>query len=313
MTKSIDLHLKNKKQNPFKIWVQAVRVFSFTATIIPIFIGAALALSYEGIVRWELFPLIFLASLLLHAGTNVISDYYDFKKGVDKDYTFGSSRVLVDNLLKPKQLFIGAIIFFATACLIGTMFIAIRGLPILIIGLIGLLGGFLYTGKPVGYKYVALGDLFVFILMGPLMVVGSYLTLTGAFSTKALTTSFPIACMVVAILHANNLRDIDHDKKAGVKTCANLLGHEKAKTEYFILILIAYISIIFMVFTNIVSWISLCVLLSLPIAIKNIKTVRKSVAGNPKKISTIDAQTAQLHLAFGALFFISLILEKLFL
>ncbi len=78
----------------FSIWLQAVRAFSFTAHIVPIFVGAMLALYFEGPVNWWLFPLVVLCSLLFHTGTNLVSDYYDYKNGVAQDYTFGSSKVI---------------------------------------------------------------------------------------------------------------------------------------------------------------------------------------------------------------------------
>ena len=68
-----------------KVWIQAVRAFSFTASMVPIVVGAALALYYEGEVLWSLFPIVAVCSILYHAATNLISDYFDHKKGVDKD------------------------------------------------------------------------------------------------------------------------------------------------------------------------------------------------------------------------------------
>ena len=77
-----------------------------------------------------------------------------------------------------------------------------------------------YTGKPIGYKYIALGDFLVFTLMGPLMVIGSYYVLTGDYNTNVLYVSLPVGFLVAAILHANNLRGIVHDTQANVKTLA---------------------------------------------------------------------------------------------
>ena len=114
---------------------------------------------------------------------------------------------------------------------IGLVFIAVRGWPILAIGVVGLLGGYFYTAKPVGLKYLALGDLSVFVLMGPLMVVGAYLVMTGEYHHRVLLVSLPIGCLVTAILHANNTRDILHDRQAKVRTMANLLGHRGARSN----------------------------------------------------------------------------------
>ena len=296
------------KHDAFVIWLQAVRPFSFTASMVPVLLGAALGAYFEFDVIWPILPLVVTASLLIHAGTNLMSDYYDFKKGVDKDYTFGSSGVLTNMLLSPKKVFIASIIAFAAASAIGLILVVFRGTPMLIIGIVGLAGGILYTAKPINYKYFAAGDIFVFILMGPLMVIGSFLAMTGKYTNNVLLISLPVGFLVTAILHANNLRDITHDKKAGIKTLAIILGHKKAILTYHILIAAAFISILLMMAIGILPLWSIIVFLSAPIAIKNIKSALNAQLESPQSIATLDVQTAQFHLTFGVLLIASILL-----
>ena len=106
---------------------------------------------------------------------NVINDYFDYARGVDGDDPYGgSSGVLTKGLLRPPAVFAYGIGLFGAGVLLGLVLVYYRGLPMLLIGAVGLLGGYLYTGGPKGYKYLALGDVLVFVLMGPLAVVGSY-------------------------------------------------------------------------------------------------------------------------------------------
>src|SRR5205085_8111938 len=149
------------------IYFQAVRAFSFPASMIPCVLGAMFALLLGANTIWWLLPFIMISLILLHAGSNVISDYDDFRKGVDAKGTLGGSGVLVNNLLKPAQMFRFGIILFSLAVIFGLPIIYSRGLLVLWLGIIGILGGFFYTGKPIGYKYVALGDVFIFLLYGP--------------------------------------------------------------------------------------------------------------------------------------------------
>jgi 1,4-dihydroxy-2-naphthoate polyprenyltransferase len=292
------------------IWVQAIRVFSLTASLIPVLVGAALSVGVSS-VAWWLLPLAILAAECLHAGTNLVSDYFDFVHRVDKDYTFGSSRVIVEGLLPARKVFWGGMFLLAASAGIGLVFIAVRGWPILIVGVIGLLGGYFYTAKPVGLKYLALGDLSVFMLMGPLMVVGAFFVLTGEFHHRVLLVSLPIGCLVTAILHANNTRDILHDRLANVRTMANLLGHRGAVIEYELLVFAAYGLTAGLIATRHISlWASL-VVLNIPIAIRNVQTMRNSVADHPQSIATLDVQTAQLHLAFGILYVLGIAIGRL--
>ncbi|MHC4926223.1 MAG: 1,4-dihydroxy-2-naphthoate octaprenyltransferase [Planctomycetota bacterium] len=291
-----------------KAWVQVFRPFSYTASIIPVLLGAALTLYLDQSSNWLLLPLIVIASVLLQAGTNLVSEYFDYKKGVDRPETYGSSRVLVEQLLNPLHVLIVGMACFAMTAAIGLVFITIVGVPIFIIGVIGLAGGFFYTATPAAYKYVGLGDLFVFCLMGPLMAIGSFLVLTGGYSADVLLISLPVGFLVAAILSGNNLRDIYHDTQAKINTAATLLGHRWARWEYTSLIVAAYVAMLVMVGFGVLPWWSLLTLLTAPIAIKNIKTALTSRPDDPEAITMLDIQTAQLHMPFGLLLIISVLL-----
>ncbi|UCF31930.1 MAG: 1,4-dihydroxy-2-naphthoate octaprenyltransferase [bacterium] len=291
------------------IWLQTVRPFSFTASVTPVVVGAVLSLSFPGQVHWFLFPLIVVCSLLFHAGTNVVSEYYDFKHGVDRPHTYGSSKVLVEGLLTPREVLYGGIALFAAGFTLGLILVMYRGAPIFWLGVIGLLGGYFYTGKPVGYKYFALGDFLVFTLMGPLMVIGSYYALTGDYTPRVLYVSLPIGFLVAAILHANNLRDIVHDGEANVRTVANIVGLKNARVVYFMLVGAAYLSVVVMVAAGVVKPWALIVFLSVPPAIKNLKSIIGARLDNVGAIAMIDIQTAQHHFLFGLLLTVGIVLS----
>lgn len=299
------------KRNEVAIWFQAVRVFSFTASVTPVLLGGAVAFGSPGNLRWSNFPLFLVSAVLFHAATNLINDYYDFAKGVDQKDTFGSSGVLVGKLLSPQEVRRGAFFLFGLGFLLGLPLVFSRGIPILILGLIGILGGYFYTARPVGYKYLALGDLLVFILMGVLLVVGAFFAVTGKVTLNAVLTSLPIAALVTAILHANNLRDIRQDTKAGIKTLASCLGHKRSKMEYLSLIIFAYGTVFLMILTGRLPPLALLVFLSLPMAWKNIQKILISQPDNPQGIAMLDVATAKLHLLFGLLMVLAILLGKL--
>ncbi|NPV05763.1 MAG: 1,4-dihydroxy-2-naphthoate octaprenyltransferase [Syntrophaceae bacterium] len=292
----------DQKRTLLAVWFQAARPFSLTASVLPVVIGAVLAASAEGPVDWPLFPLIVACSLLFHVGTNMVSDYFDYRRGVDRDETLGGSRVLFEGQITPKQLLTAGILLFAVGFSLGLLLVAVRGWPIFVLGVIGLLGGWFYTGGPVGYKYVALGDILVFILMGPLMVIGSYFALTGGFSLTVFYASLPVGCLVAAILHANNLRDIPYDAEANIRTMAMVLGVPAAKAVYAGLVAGAYLVVAVMVLAGLVTPLALVVSLTLPLAVRNVRAVAASVPGRPDSIATGDVMSAQLHLAFCTLF-----------
>ncbi len=288
-----------------KVWIQAVRTFSFTASAVPVLFGAALA-AWQGPKEpaplWWTLPVILVASILFQAATNLVSDAYDFKKGVDRPGTQGSSGVLVAGLLKQEQVHKGGILLFAIGSALGLGLVALRGWPLAALGVIGLLGGYLYTGGPKGYKYVALGDPLVGLLMGPLMVLGSYFVLTGEMPIgKIFIQSIPVALLVIAILHGNNMRDINDDAQSGFRTLAGLLGFGGAQKYYLVLIVGSYLSVIAMALVGLLPSAALIVAVSLIPALQALKAALSSTAPSDPRVRMLDVQSAQLHLAFGVL------------
>lgn len=309
----MEANIQNSQRSSFSLWVQAIRPFAYSASVIPVLVGAMYALaSYEGPIQWGLYPIVIIAAVLFHTGTNLVSEYFDLKKGVDREDTYGSSRILVDNLMPPSRVLRGGFLCFAIGFLLGLVLVYYRGGDMLMLGLIGLAGGVFYTGKPIGYKYLALGDIAVFMLMGPLMVIGSYFALTGDTNWwDVFYVSIPVGFLVAAILHANNMRDIIHDAKARVKTMAMLIGFRAGKTEYIFLVIGAYLSVIIMIAAGLLHYWTLIVLLSLPPALKNIAEISKANEKEPESLIMMDIKTAQHHMLFGLLYSIGLLLTAL--
>ncbi|MEJ5260421.1 MAG: 1,4-dihydroxy-2-naphthoate octaprenyltransferase [Anaerohalosphaeraceae bacterium] len=296
-----------KNRSRFSIWLQAFRPFSYTASIIPVFLGAALAYGNTE-TQWRLLPFVLAASLAIHAATNLTNEYFDFLKGVDRPDTRGGSRVLPEGLLTPGAVLKAGLICFALTALLGLWFVRLRGWPILLLGLVGMAGGFFYTGFPFFLKYRGLGDPMVFVLMGPLMVIGSFYVLTGTYSHSVLWVSLPVGCLVAAILSANNLRDIEDDTRAGIQTTASLLGPRRAKLEYAALVVSAFAITAVLIVLNILPLLSLLVLLTVPLAVRNLHTVL--TRRDAQSIEALDRKTAALHLTFGILQILSILLNK---
>ncbi|MCX7908444.1 MAG: 1,4-dihydroxy-2-naphthoate octaprenyltransferase [Ignavibacteria bacterium] len=298
-------------QSRFKLWVRATRPFSFTASIIPVLLATAFAYVHNPTnIVWWLFPITLLAAVLFHIGANMVSDYYDYKFGVDAEDTYGGSGVLVEKLLKPKQVLTGGLFSFSIGFILGLIIVAVRGYEVLLMGLGGLACGLFYTLTRKGWKYIALGDLAVFIAFGPLLVIGSYFSLTGTYDLDTFLISLPIGFLVVAILHANNTRDIFNDSRVKIKTLPMIIGLKGSKIGYYFLIFGSYFITILLVIFEMLNPIALVVFLTLPIAFKNAKRFSQAQIDNIQPIVMMDVKTAQLHLQFGLLFVIAILLSK---
>ncbi|MFH0882049.1 MAG: 1,4-dihydroxy-2-naphthoate octaprenyltransferase [bacterium] len=293
---------------PFRTWLMASRPFSFTASATPVLLGTALAFWQIGKIDVLLFVAAILGGVFLHAGTNLISDFFDYIKGVDRVDTFGGSRVLVENQMHARDVLVGGFIAFGIATLIGVYLLIVRGWPIVMFGLAGIFGGYFYTGGPLSYKYRALGEFLVFTLMGPLMVWGAHFVQVGALEWAPVLISVPVGFLVAAILYANNLRDIEDDTSSGYHTQASLIGRKTARLVYAGMLISAYVVLAALVgFGKVPVW-TLLVLLSIPAALKVNGMIQNSLNNERKHYAMVDVMTAQLHFQFGILFSIGIVL-----
>lgn len=295
-----------------KLWLRAVRPFAYPASVIPVILGMMLAAA-DGYFSLLLGILTLLGGLLLHTGTNLINDYYDYKNGVDTENSYGSSGILVASLMKPKQILIGGCVSLGLVVPIAIYLFTVRGYVLLALGVIGLLGGYFYTASPIAYKYRGLGVPMVFLLMGPLMVGGAYFVQTGTFTPLVLLASLPVGCLVGAILHANEYRDVEHDRCYGITNPTIRMGRKNSRFIYYVLVITAYLLVTVMAFGGAISKWSLLTWLTLPIALKPMLIIEDTAQGKESpQLPLIDVFTSQLHLSFGLLMIFGVTLGTIF-
>ena len=245
-------------------------------------------------VNWWYGILAVIASPVLQAGGNMMSDYYDYKNNVDREETYGSSRMLVNKQFEPKEVYWFSISCMVIGNLIGLFLLFNTSFHLLWIGVAGLIGSYFYFFM----KYRALGDLNIFIIYGQLISLGTFLVMTNALSWKMLLVAAAPGLLIVNVLHANNTRDIKHDGVSKIKTTAMLLGVKGSIIYYSALNYGAYLLIVLCVFFGIQHWPSLVIFLSFPMALKLIKQIRTADIEKPENIQKLDEGTAQLVMIY---------------
>ncbi|MBM7559238.1 1,4-dihydroxy-2-naphthoate octaprenyltransferase [Marinitoga litoralis] len=284
-----------------KIFI-AVRPFSFVATFFPVTVGAMLAENFS----WSVYLLSLLASILIHAGVNTTNDYFDFLNGLDTKDSMGSSGLITSGKSKPKEILLISIISYILSVILGILLINItKNFNLIWFGLIGIILGYGYTGKPFNLKYKALGIPLVFLLMGPLMVLGSYFAQTESLSIDALLLSIPVGIATVLILLANEIRDIEHDKNAGAVTLPIILGEKRAINLYIFLTILIYIFITILWILGVLNNFAFLTLLSIKIYVDVIKKMKNY--SDKKEIAMIDQMSAMGEMILTVTMIISLI------
>ncbi len=284
-----------------RAWWIALRPFSFPASLVPVLVGTAAAADAE--LRPGLFLLVLVSSLLIHAGTNLATDYFDFLHGVQPKATLGG--VIQGGLITAGAVHAAAIACFAVGAAGGLVIVAYAGWPVLAAGVGSVLAGYFYTAKPISYGRRGLGEVTVFVFMGLVMVMGAYYVQLERLSWLSLWAALPVALLVANILHANNLRDIENDRARRKVTIATLIDRPAADYVLWALTFGAFLSVAAAVAADGLPAATLLVLAALPSAWGTVRHLREREAAG---LNALVRATAALHLRFGLLLALGFVL-----
>ena len=264
--------------NPARLafWYQAFRAVTLPMSALPVLVAGACAY-VAGRFDWIYLVLSLVGTILAHAGANAAADYFDFKRGVDLPRALSSHvGALARERVEPELVFLAALGCFLGTAIIGLILVYLAGWQVLLFGLAGLLGAFFYTGRPLSYKYRALGELTLGILMGPVIVMGAYFLYTHGWDWSVFLISIALALLVSSVSLANNLRDLPDDREAGIRTLPMTLGVVRTKALYYILSGGPYLLAAGTAVLTHAFWPVLLVVISLPFAVKTIQALYRT-------------------------------------
>lgn len=258
-----------------KAWIQASRPPFFIATLIPIVTGWLMAKRYG----WNggRFLLVLGACFVVHFVTNIANDYFDYIQGTDSGNAIGGSRVIQQGKITLTQLGWAIILLYFIGFIISLYIVfglKLYGLAPLI--LFAFFSSLFYVAPPIRYGYHGLGELFVAINMGPVMVVGTYWVIAGSPNWNAFFVSLPIGLMVASILYYQSLPDINTDEASGKRTLAVRLGKQGAFFALILWFIAIYLTIIILTAAGLLTWLSMVSLLTIPIFLRLIRIVRNT-------------------------------------
>jgi 1,4-dihydroxy-2-naphthoate octaprenyltransferase len=244
-----------------------------------------------------------------------LNDVEDYKRWIDLPGGHGGSGVLQKAWLRVRDLRA-----LATVCVVLAL---LAGLPALLtdwkigvfVGLIGIIGAIGYSSKPLGLKYLALGDLAVFFLCGPLLTIGASLAFFSELRFEFHVLGFAFGLLACAILHANNLQDIDADRASGATTLAGILGFGPSRILLALFYIGAWIALGILGFHLIDSrWTQLLsftpMLLPLFLTLKLMSTVYSASGTASPLLNLIRIRAAQLHMIYALALAASLLLYQ---
>lgn len=291
-----------KPSSKLLLYCLAARPKTLTAAVVPVMVGTACAFlsssnEERGAFKWWIAAIALLCAVLIQVGTNLFNDALDSKTGADGPTRLGPTRVTSAGLLSYRTVLLTGTVSFVIALALGAILVLHSGLPILIIGLLSLLFGYLYTGGPFPLAYNGLGEIFVFIFFGLVAVSGTTFLYTNAIEPSALLAGAQVGLLAVTIISINNFRDIESDRCANKRTLPVLLGQQRARSQIIASILIPYLLGAFWLSSAPAAF--LLPLLTAPLgAVLILKTLKIEPSRECNKLLGL---AAMLHLTFGLL------------
>lgn len=286
-------------------WIFAVRPWSIPASAMPIIVSIAYLFFKGHDINWGLGVWTLAGMILFHLSGNVWSDWFDFRKKVDAEDTFGA-KTLTTGMFQPAEIKRLAIVLLAISIASGLGLVAATGTELLYIGLTGAALTVLYPFL----KYNALGDLDILLTFAFLPTIGTSYVTTGTIDWSVLWIALPVGLITDGILHSNNTRDMVTDRRADIKTMAMGLGTKVSALLYGFEMIFPYVWIGVLSIIGILPVSTVFIFLTLPVAIGCAKTMKNSVTGGTAMIADLDVRTANLQLMFSVILTVTLIVAR---
>lgn len=267
-------------------WLIGARIKTLPAAISPVLIGT----SYAEQITWINAALALIVALFLQIAVNYANDYSDGIKGTDQN-RIGPIRLVASGLASAVAVRNAAYISFLIAAIAGSLLSFNVSMWLFIIGGISILAAWGYTGGKKPYGYIGFGELSVFVFFGLVATIGSYYIQSEELNWQIFLLSIPVGCLSCAVLVINNLRDLSNDKLVGKRTLAVLLGDNKTRNFYIVLLVISQLVSISAAVIDIKM---LFTLICIPMAVNVIKKIATGVGGI--ELIPILGKTARLQL-----------------
>jgi len=289
-------------------WLAGARPRTLPAAVSPVVAGTGVAAYVDAAVWWKAL-LALVVSLALQVAVNYANDYSDGIRGTDSDRV-GPMRLVGSGVAPPAAVKRAAFIAFGVAGVAGLVLAASAGWWLVAVGAVSVLAAWFYTGGSRPYGYLGLGEVMVFVFFGLVAVVGTTYVQTETFDADSLLPSLyaavGVGVLACAILVVNNLRDIPTDTVAGKRTLAVVLGDDRTRALYLLLVLAAAVACVAVAAAT--TWVALTGLGFLVPAATGVRAVRSGAVG-PALIPVLQS-TGLAELAWAVLVAVPLVLAR---
>jgi 1,4-dihydroxy-2-naphthoate octaprenyltransferase len=250
-------------------WLIATRAMALVLSFISATIAGLLALQAGQFNLW-VWLLLTVGLFMAHGTNNLLNDYTDYSRGVDKGNYFRAQygpQPLEHGLLTKRQLLTYAAVTGLIAAAAGVALILYRdGLTVILMAL----GAFFVLFYTWPLKYIGLGELALLLVWGPLMVGGGYYVLTGDWSWNVALAGLSYSLGVAAALMGKHIDKLDMDAAKKIRTLPVLLGDRLARYTTLAFIILQYVLVVYLILIGFFTPLMLVVFLSLPMFLRTV-------------------------------------------
>lgn len=279
-------------------WYIATRPHTLPAAIAPVLVGGGLAVG-DGVFSWGPFVAAAVGALAIQVAANLANDLSDARRGADTPDRIGPPRAVASGMLSEGQVRRGIWVSFAVAIAAGLYLTVVAGWVVIAVGLASIAATLTYTGGPSPYGYRGWGEVFVFVFFGVVATVMTRYVFDQTAPLDAWLLSIPMGFLVTAILVANNVRDIETDRAAGKRTLAVILGRERTRILFDVLVWGSFVAVAAFAACGAVPRWSALALAAAPGAVPLTRTIHRETAGPP--LIAVLMGVARLDLTVGVL------------
>jgi len=284
------------------VWVEAARPRTLPAAVAPVLVGTAAA---QGFSAWRAAAAL-VVSVAVQVGVNYANDYFDGVRGIDTVARTGPRRAVAAGLVPAARMRTAILIALSVAAVAGLALATVTTWWLLAVGAACFAAALAYSGGPRPYASAGLGEVFVFVFFGLIATAGSAYVQDERVPGAAVAAALPVGLLIVAILVANNLRDIPSDTAAGKRTLAVRLGERGTRRLFAFLLVIPFPLVTFVVAQAQAPW-PLLVLLAVPLTVPPLRAVLGGAGG--RALIPALAGTGRLVGVFGVLLTLGLALS----
>jgi 1,4-dihydroxy-2-naphthoate octaprenyltransferase len=299
------------------IWIRALRVPYFTGAAMAVVCAAAAAFYVQGGIRVPFFLAALVGAVSIHAASNIINDYFDYRSGCDAHNRVrgplnGGSRVITDGLLSPAAMLNGALVTYGIGIACGLYLVFGLGRSGWVLLLYGLAGLFISYGYTAPWPYLAgrgLGEIGLGLAIGVIPVMATYFVLTRSSSWTAFLGGLPVSGLMAAVLWINEFPDAESDLAMKKRNAVVRLGRKRARYVFYTLLAVIYLSPVTGVAAGVLPAWALLSLAAVPFALRAAITLHRHY-GEPERLVPAQVAMVRLHFVTGLLMTLGLLLGR---